>query len=137
MKKMKLLLVAVVGLLLLHACSHPSKSIQPNNTAVVNEIDQTAFVALLKNKQPIIIDVRTPAEVAEGIIPGATLFIDVKDDQFQTRIAQLDTTKTYVLYCRSGARSNTAGNIMLDKGFKLIYNLSGGVLNWKGAIIKP
>lgn len=126
------------SLVILDGCSNPSKTAETNtNTAAVTQLDQKDFDAFVKKENPLIIDVRTAGEVAEGIIPGATIFADVNDATFDTTIATLDTSKSYIVYCRSGARSNKAADIMLSKGFKNIYNLSGGVLNWKGAIIKP
>lgn len=127
-----------LSLFILGGCSNPSKTAETNsNAAAVIQLDQKDFVSFVKKENPFIIDVRTADEVAEGIIPGATIFADVNDAAFNTKIATLDTSKLYIVYCRSGARSNKAADIMLSKGFKNVYNLSGGVLNWKGAIIKP
>lgn len=138
MKKITTLFFIAASLFLLNACSNPSKTADTNNSVVtVKSIDEKGFEALVKKENSVIIDVRTPAEIAEGIIPGATVFADVNGAAFEASIAQLDTSKSYIVYCRSGARSNKAANLMLSKGFKNVYNLTGGVLNWKGAMIKP
>ncbi|MCG9880521.1 MAG: rhodanese-like domain-containing protein [Bacteroidia bacterium] len=42
-----------------------------------------------------------------------------------------------MVYCRSGARSSRAAEIMQANGFKKVYNLSGGIMGWNGEIIKP
>lgn len=138
MKKIIPLFLLVVSHFVLNGCSNPSKTAETNTSvASVTQIDEKGFDALVKKDNPVIIDVRTAAEVTEGIIPGATIFADVNDAAFEATIAKLDTSKSYIVYCRSGARSNKAADIMLTKGFKNVYNLSGGVLNWKGAIVKP
>ncbi len=138
MKKIIILFLFAGSLFLLNACGNQSKSTEVVSApASVKQINQSAFEALVKKDNPVIIDVRTPAEIAEGIIPGATVFANVNEEAFDAEISKLDTTKSYIVYCRSGSRSNKAANIMLSKGFKNVYNLTGGVLNWKGAMIKP
>jgi rhodanese-related sulfurtransferase len=138
MKKITTLFIIAASFFLLNACSNPSKTADTNNsTATVKSIDEKGFESLVKKESSVIIDVRTPAEIAEGFIPGATVFADVNGAAFEASIAQLDTSKSYIVYCRSGARSSKAANIMLSKGFKNVYNLTGGILNWKGATIKP
>ena len=82
-------------------------------------------------------DVRTPDEIAGGFIKGTTLFADVNGTAFTTEIDKLDKSKTYIVYCRSGARSSTAADIMIKSGFTKVYNLTGGISNWQGEISKP
>ncbi len=78
------------------------------------------------------IDVRTSREIAEGSIAGA-IKIDFKKSDFQQKILELDTTKTYYVYCRSGRRSDKARNFMVNHGFRDVYNVKGGILEWKNA----
>jgi rhodanese-related sulfurtransferase len=80
--------------------------------------------------------VRTPGEVSEGYIDGATLFIDYNGSNFESKISKLDKSKSYVIYCRSGGRSARASELMASKGFKKLYNLEGGISNWTGTIKK-
>ena len=83
-----------------------------------------------KKKKTVILDVRTPQEVAEGHLAGAKN-IDVQDELFQQNIEQLDKNKTYLLYCRSGKRTAVAGAKMKAAGFKKVYMLDGGITSWK------
>lgn len=64
----------------------------------------------------VILDVRTPGEVAEGYLEGA-LFVDFMADDFANRIVELDKTADYIVHCRSGNRSGQAIVIMADLGF--------------------
>lgn len=95
-------------------------------------IDKAGFDRLIKEENAIVMDVRTPAEVNEGIIKGATVFYDFQASDFEQRIATLDKTKTYIVYCRSGRRSASATELMKGKGFEHVYNLEGGITGWKG-----
>lgn len=83
----------------------------------------------------VLIDVRTDLEYQEGYIPG-TLLIDYKAPDFYDKVEKLEKSKNYYLYCRSGARSASACKIMAEKGFKELYNLSGGILGWDGPVEK-
>ncbi len=75
-------------------------------------------------QQTVILDVRTPAEFAEGHLDGA-LNIDVQDAGFDAQIAQLDPALSYVVYCRSGNRSAQAMERMASAGFQNLVNAGG------------
>lgn len=96
-----------------------------------------AQLTKLKNdNKAVVIDVRTPAEWQEGVIEGATLFIDFNGGNFEQQIAKLDKSKTYIIYCRSGGRSARASQLMANKGFKNVINMEGGISSWNGKVIK-
>ena len=80
----------------------------------------------------IILDVRLPEEFAEARIPGA-VNIDSYAEGFVNRLAQLDRTTPYVLYCRSGNRSGSVVPIMEDLGFQEVYDVDGGIVAWSEA----
>jgi rhodanese-related sulfurtransferase len=102
----------------------------------VQNITQAEFQKLQSDKNTIVIDVRTPAEIKQGYIKGTSKFMDINSADFEKNINNLDKTKTYVMVCRSGARSGRAGQLMVNKGFKKVYNLSGGLMNWSGPVEK-
>lgn len=82
-----------------------------------------------------ILDVRTPEEFEEGYIPTAQN-IDIRMGQgFLDAIQELDTSVPYYVYCRSGARSGQACQLMNQLGFEKVYNLEGGILDWEGEIL--
>ena len=87
------------------------------------------------DENAVILDVRTEAEVSEGIIANA-INIDIhKGQDFVDQIEALDKNKNYYVYCRSGMRSEKACEIMNQLGFENAYNLIGGILDWDGDII--
>ena len=86
------------------------------------------------DEEAVIIDVRTEAEIANGMIPGAIHLDIYKGHEFLEQIRSLNRDKSYYLYCRVGARSGQACNIMQQLGFKYTYNLLGGMEQWQGPV---
>ncbi|MDA2946129.1 MAG: rhodanese-like domain-containing protein [Actinomycetota bacterium] len=84
---------------------------------------------VIADQSPVIIDVRTPAEFAEGHIDGARL-IDISSPTFVADIDALNRTSVYLVYCRSGNRSSVATAQMRELGFDAVYELDGGVIAW-------
>ncbi len=75
-----------------------------------------------------LIDVRTSSEYDSYHIQGAKL-IDVKSDDFESKISKLDKQVPLVMYCRSGARSLKAARIAEQLGYTVL-NLDDGILGW-------
>lgn len=101
----------------------------------MEELTQEEWLSQLENDDnAVILDVRTDAEVADGIIPNA-IHIDIyKGQDFIEEVDALDKSKNYYIYCRSGNRSGKACQIMEELGFENTYNLLGGMLEWEGDI---
>ena len=117
-------------LVLAPGCNRGSASV--TGTPAVTDLTVPAFAEKMDDRGVVILDVRTPAETAEGKIPGARE-IDFRAPDFADRIAELDPKKTYLVYCRSGNRSGQATQRMAELGFKKLYNLEGGFLAWSAA----
>jgi len=79
------------------------------------------------------IDVRTPSEFASGHIPGA---INVPLDVLADKIAQIapDLQQPIVVYCRSGARSAAAAQLLTDLGYENVTDI-GGIIDWTGEVV--
>ena len=95
----------------------------------ISVLSASAYKTILEDKNIQLIDVRTPAEYAQGNIKGA-VNIDVTADGFSQAVSKLDRSKPVAVYCRSGGRSQTATAILKDLGFKQIYDLKGGYMAW-------
>ncbi|MDW8402761.1 MAG: molybdopterin-synthase adenylyltransferase MoeB [Chloroflexus sp.] len=78
--------------------------------------------------RPFLLDVRNPYEVAIASIPGTDKLIPI--DQLPERINELDSAREMVVYCRSGARSGRAVELLKSVGFRKVKNLVGGILRW-------
>lgn len=117
---MSLLLVAVV----VTGCT---------SNGAVTLVDSGRAETLMQSEADLVVlDIRTPEEVAEGALPGA-MAIDFYSDTFRDQLAELDREVPYLVYCRSGNRSADAVTVMADLGFTEIYELDGGVVSWVGA----
>lgn len=107
----------------------------PPKPASVTNVNSNEFTTL-QQKGAIVIDVRTPDEIAAGYIDGTTVFADIYGPDFNDKINALDKSKTYLIYCRSGRRSLSAAQMMVDNGFQNVYNLTSGITGWSGPIKK-
>ena len=87
------------------------------------------------DENAVILDVRTPEEFERGIIPNAINIDIYKGQGFIYLIEELDKSKNYYVYCRSGARSGQACSIMNQLGFENAFNLLGGILEWNGEVV--
>jgi len=120
MKKILVLLAAVLGIALLAGCGSSSAT-----GAGVQTVDPQTFLSTAAQSGVVTVDVRTPSEYAAGHLQGA-VNIDVEDPSFDAKIATLDKNATYTVYCHSGRRSTLATDAMAKAGFTHVFNLSGG-----------
>jgi len=80
-----------------------------------------------------LLDVREPHEWAITRIPGARL---APLSRLAEEIPRLDPAGEFVVYCRSGVRSQTAGRQLRAAGFSRVLSLAGGVLRY-GVDVDP
>ena len=116
--KFKTLTPTLVVLLALTSCS------SGDDLAITN-VDAQSFLTKIEDKTVTVVDVRTAQEYQEGHLANS-LNINVESADFASAIANLDKTKEYALYCRSGRRSTVAANEMSKAGFTLITNYNKG-----------
>lgn len=76
-----------------------------------------------------VIDIRTLEEYSQGHISNSQL-IDFYGTDFSNTLNQLDKSKKYLIYCRSGSRSSSALEVFKQLDFLEVYELQGGVLSW-------
>lgn len=140
---MKISVILFASLLILTSCGSADKQTTQSSEAApaeqvaqVQNIDASTFQSMMKRDDVVVIDVRTANEVAQGYISGTTHFIDIRRSDFAEQINALDTSKTYLMYCRSGGRSGRASEFMIQNGFNSVYNLKGGITRYSGDITK-
>jgi rhodanese-related sulfurtransferase len=123
-----MLLLLVSGVLLITGCKTPAQ--------IIGDITVQEALDLIEEEQSnpdfAIIDVRTPAEYADGHLENA-VNINFNADDFEDRVDELERDKTYVIYCRTGVRSAGARDVMERLDFSEVYNVLGGITGWTDA----
>lgn len=95
---------------------------------MINEIDsESLHERLTQDDGPLVVDIRTPGEVAQGKIPGS---LEMPMHLIPLRLPELPKDRDLVLYCRSGARSYQACAYLMQRGLGRVLNLRGGILAW-------
>jgi len=82
------------------------------------------------NPDFVIIDVRSESEFTENHIGNAILIPNNSPD-IEKVLSNLDKNKTYLLYCLYGGRSSSMLRKMRKLDFEKVYNLDGGIIDWK------
>ena len=96
-----------------------------------NKLTADKFLEEINSSKINLIDVRTYDEFASGHIPNA-INIDFKNfTEFQENINLIDKDRPTYIYCLSGGRSTIAYSYLKDIGFKNLYELDGGILDWR------
>ena len=96
-------------------------------------VDVDEFAKAVADTSYVVLDVRTPAEHAEGHIPGTHFNIDVLEEGYtETALKILPKDKPVALYCRSGNRSKNAARILAEKGYQVL-ELGTGFRGWISA----
>ncbi|HOK93089.1 MAG TPA: FAD-dependent oxidoreductase [Spirochaetota bacterium] len=84
---------------------------------------------LMKNRDSFtVIDVRSKDDYNKGHIDGA---INIPHEELKETAKSFDKNKKYVVHCNKGTTGNAAQNLLLNLGFKEVYNLSGGYSQYK------
>ena len=95
---------------------------------MIQEIEANELKARLDAGEDIeLLDIRSDAELAQGIIPDAQ---HVPMHLIPLRINDFAKDKDIVLYCRSGARSYHACSYLAQQGINNVINLRGGIISW-------
>ncbi|EIJ42593.1 Rhodanese-related sulfurtransferase [Beggiatoa alba B18LD] len=97
-------------------------------TMLVKEIDSRELSEwLASDTPPRLIDVRTPQEMMQAsIAKGEPMPLTV----LPLRINDIPQDDDVVIYCRTGNRSWQACMFLMQKGYKRIFNLKGGIVAW-------
>ena len=99
------------------------------NNESINQMNSDELIEFIELNDAILVDVRTEDEYNSGYIENS-LNIDYNSNDFSVNADKLDKNTPIILYCRSGNRSSMSANKISKLGFKEIYNLEGGILEW-------
>ncbi len=95
---------------------------------MINEIDSESLRKRIdQGEDLLLLDIRTPAEISQGIIPGSE---PLPMHLIPVRMNEIPKDREVVLYCRSGARSYQACAYLMQQGYDRVLNLRGGIIAW-------
>jgi len=101
---------------------------QPDVDAVIGPAELAERIG--SGSVPVILDVRSPAEFAQGHIPGA---VNIPHTKLSSQLGELEDSKSaeIVVYCQSGRRAGLAAEILREAGFSQLRDLSGHMTAWR------
>jgi rhodanese-related sulfurtransferase len=107
-----------------------SISVVDYQQANYQEVTPKQAAELIRNIAPLVLDVRTPGEYSRGHLKDSML---IPLQQLQTRWQEIagHKDKDLLIYCATGNRSTVAAKILIDNGFKRIFNLRQGISGWE------
>jgi rhodanese-related sulfurtransferase len=95
----------------------------------IEEIDSHQLSAWMEADPEgfLLVDVRSPAEMAQGVLPNAER---VPMHLVPVRMGEWRNQTKIVFYCRSGARSAQVCVFLQQQGFSQVFNLGAGIIDW-------
>lgn len=119
-----ILLVAVVIILILLSSGGGGQASDPGNLPTFVSVDEAHQ---MYTEGTFVLDVRTPEEWNEFHAPNTTL---IPLDDLAARVNELPKDRPIVVVCRSGNRSQTGRDILLQAGFNAT-SMNGGLNEWR------
>ena len=105
--------------------TQPAAAVVEQKVAPITMIDwQKAFE--MNKAGAVLLDVRTPAEVAKGMASEAA--VNVPLQELPQRLSEVPKDKDLLVYCRSGKRSMAASKFLVENGYTRVFNVEGGIL---------
>lgn len=122
MKKL-LLSILLISSATLHSCGESGKT----------SLTAKEFADKIEHSDnKVILDVRTPEEFAGGHLDAAQN-IEWNSADFAGKVEGMDKSKEIYVYCLSGGRSAEAAAALRKMGFSKVYELQGGMMQWRNA----
>ncbi|OQY41649.1 MAG: hypothetical protein B6227_04430 [Fusobacteriia bacterium 4572_74] len=100
----------------------------------IQEVDASDVDEFLKREDIGIIDARPKKEFERGTLDDRAILIEIKRgylEKFKSEVNKLNKDKAWFIYCKSGMRSNKGAEIMIENGFKDVYELKGGLRKYR------
>ena len=107
----------------------PVPELRTNDAGAVFVTQEEMLRMIDAGTAPMILDVRTAEEFADGHVPGA---INISHDELADRLAEIEAVKEagVIVYCRSGRRAGIAEELLLGRGYTNVQHLEGDMLAW-------
>lgn len=120
----------IAFMMILIVCGCQPKATDDKSGDCYQLLSSEKFEELLDQKKDIkLIDVRTSEEYLEGHLSNS-LNWDISNGDFNRNMANLSKDNEIYVYCRSGGRSKSASNMLIEKGYCKVYELKDGITAW-------
>jgi rhodanese-related sulfurtransferase len=133
MKRISIL--AFMCIFLLSVFSGCISSTQPPEKVNFTDVTVQQGKEMIDRGGVFILDVRTQEEYDAGHIRSSIRIPvqDIPQQELNKSLGEIPQNKKILVYCRTGHRSALASEILVNNGFKEIYNLKGGITEWTNA----
>lgn len=121
------ILVVIGAVLVLSRNNQPAATTNP--VSLAREVSVQEAVTL-RDSGAFVLDVRQPDEWADYHVPDSTL---IPLDQLSNRLSEVPRDKPILVVCRSGNRSASGRDILLDAGFTSVTSMAGGLTEWRSS----
>lgn len=108
-------------------CGVPGHDHEEGSAGAGKDITATDLAERVKTNHLKLLDVREPHELQISRLPNA---VNIPLGQLAGRLTELDSAEEMVVFCKSGARSTRALELLSSAGFKKVKNLKGGINAW-------
>ncbi|MBK5208903.1 MAG: rhodanese-like domain-containing protein [Flavobacteriaceae bacterium] len=98
--------------------------------ATIKNVNSAEFKKLIATHNGVLLDVRTLYEFENEHIEGASQ-LNYYAFSFKDNLLLLPKDKPIYVYCKTGYRSNKASEILIENGYKNVYNLQYGIKDWE------
>ena len=105
--------------------TQPAAAVVEQKVAPITMIDWPKAFEMNK-AGAVLLDVRTPAEVAKGMASEAA--VNVPLQELPQRLSEVPKDKDLLVYCRSGKRSMAASKFLVENGYTRVFHVEGGIL---------
>lgn len=132
-RRMSLLYLSVVCALIAVLAIYGFSASKSGNPSL-QSIDTQKLTEMINDKDNmVIVDLREEELFAAGRIKGSN---NIPFADIQSRYAELPKSKKIVFVCHTGRMGTESGTLLLEKGYKQVFNLEGGMAKWTGEIVK-
>ncbi len=123
------------GILMLSMLSGCVSTTAPPEKAKYVDITIQQGKEMINRGEVFILDVRRQDEYDAGRIRGSTRIPvqDISGEELNKSLSEIPRDKKILVYCRTGHRSTQASEILVNNGFKEVYNMKGGIVEWTNA----
>lgn len=126
------MICVLIACVMLAGCT--AQPVQTEEKAPYVKISAEEAKKIMDEQPAVIVDVRTQGEYDEGHIEDAVLMpVDTILNDAEKVLT--DKSAVILVYCRSGNRSKTASEALINQGYRNVYDF-GGIIDWPYEVVK-